>query len=208
MLKKMKQPVSRVLFLDNHLSGIEITFNLKRFFRSGRTTFNLQFNLAFCRGLLSQYLPVLLVKLLTHRCTIACDFRPSAVYVFSACAIIDCSVPFAFAPLTTAASLCSCLLSLFAQADTALTPADAFIPVALSTDSRRPDFLRRPVLECTDFPHIFPTVPSHRSSMRDYPAASFSILYYHKNFLLSDVTTCQNYLSFLHELNTIVLGIF
>ena len=33
-------------------------------------------------------------------------------------------------------------------------PSVVYISVALSTGSHRPDFLRQPVLECTDFPHI------------------------------------------------------
>ncbi len=43
------------------------------------------------------------------------------------------------------------------------------ISVALSTDSRRPEFLRESVLGCTDFPH---------SVERDYPAA-FLVLNFH-----------------------------
>ena len=104
--KKIKQLISRVLFLNNHLSGIGITPNLKRFFREGGQPVS-RFNLAFDRGLPSRYFSISLVKLLTHRCTIACGFMPIG----------------------------------------------SIFPVVLSTGSRRPEFLRLTVLECTDFPH-------------------------------------------------------
>ena len=59
--------------LDNHLSGIRIAPNLQRFFPKMATNLSLRLNLASDWGLPSRYLPVSLVKLLTHRCTIACD---------------------------------------------------------------------------------------------------------------------------------------
>lgn len=46
-----------------------------------------------------------------------------------------------------------------------------FISVALSTSSRCPEFLRRSVLECTDFPHLI-------FLKRDYPAALLSLIYH------------------------------
>ena len=41
----------------------------------GGHLYNLRVNLAFDRGLPSQCFSALLVKLLTHRCTIACDIK-------------------------------------------------------------------------------------------------------------------------------------
>ncbi len=49
--------------------------NSSDFFEVGGHLYNLRFNLAFGRGLPSRYLSISLVKLLTHRCTIACDIK-------------------------------------------------------------------------------------------------------------------------------------
>ena len=50
-----------------------------------------------------------------------------------------------------------------------------YLSVVLSTGSRRPEFLRRAVLGCTDFPHLF---------RRDYPAALFLNKLYTKIYIL------------------------
>ena len=59
--------------LDNHLSGPEIALRLKRFFLGlANDLYSPELNLASDMGLPSQDLPILLVMLLPHRCTIAC----------------------------------------------------------------------------------------------------------------------------------------
>ena len=71
--KAARKPCS---VLDNHLSCIRITPNLQRFFPKMANNLSLRLNLASDRGLPSRYLPIPLVKLLTHRCTIACGIKP------------------------------------------------------------------------------------------------------------------------------------
>ncbi len=123
--KAARKPCS---VLDNHLSGIRITPNLKRFFRSRRTA-----------------------------------FKPS---------IQSCILPGVAWPvfLNTAGDA---LTSPLHHRSYFIKAVSSIFSVVLSASSRCPEFLRRPVLGCTDFPHIF---------MRDYPAALL-IEFYHKYFI-------------------------
>lgn len=125
--------------------GMRLPANSSDFSEVGGHLYNLRFNLAFGRGLPSRYLPISLVKLLTHRCTIACDInihRQSVILCYDS----------NYWQLAKA-WFCSLGRAGFAFAHTAHLPKFD-ISVVLSTGSHRPEFLRRPVLECTDFPHI------------------------------------------------------
>ena len=159
----------------------------------GGHLYNLRVNLAFDRGLPSQCFSALLVKLLTHRCTIACDIksigslsrnvRPCSAH----CRVLtpDEHRLTLFPP---GQSKIASFLSLKLQEQRRFcyvhpcsahcrvpTPDEhrlaRFISVALSTSSRCPEFLRRSVLECTDFPHLI-------FLKRDYPAALLSLIYH------------------------------
>lgn len=115
------------------------------------------FNLASDRGLPSQSLPTLLVKLLTHRCTIACAVASHRQSLpLTACQIKDLSVP-TFAKRISSQRrylTVSWLQRIALLQHVSPHPHKVFISVALSTRSRAPEFLRRPVLRCPDFPHL------------------------------------------------------
>ena len=123
---------------DNHLSGIRITPNLKRFFQARRT-------------------PQTLDSIL----------HPVGVYLNRYFSISTVSSYLAIAPSPVSVAgdeffdLHSSIGCIFLW--------------SCSTDSRRPEFLRRSVLGCTDFPHL---------NWRDYPAALFYIIFYYKKLLL------------------------
>ncbi len=73
MCLKIKQFISRVLFLDNHLSEAAVTHSLQAICPKLADNLSLRVNLAFGRGLPIGYFSIPMVKLLTHRCTIACE---------------------------------------------------------------------------------------------------------------------------------------
>ncbi len=77
--KRIKQLISRVLFVIIICLVLGL-LPISSDFSSSADTSNACFNLASGRGLPSRYLPISLVKLLTHRCTIACEINPSAVF--------------------------------------------------------------------------------------------------------------------------------
>jgi len=158
----------------------------------GGHLYNLRVNLAFDRGLPSQCFSALLVKLLTHRCTIACDIKSIGSLSRN---VRPCSPHYRvptpdehrlslFPPgqseIASFLSLklqeqrrfrCVHLLVLLFSKPTREHRLARFISVALSTSSRCPEFLRRSVLECTDFPHLI-------FLKRDYPAALLSLIYH------------------------------
>ena len=152
--KAVRKPCS---VLDNHLSGLWITPKLKRFFLGwANDLYNPELNLASDMGLPSRSLPTSLVMLLPHRCTIACDIKS----IGSLAQPFQClsnhrfvrSLHSRFVRNGTILCYATCLPR-SSRGNPLLHIGFAFISVALSAGSHRPEFLRMPVLGCTDFPH-------------------------------------------------------